>query len=185
MQGVNESGADNSVLNGLVTSLYAELRRIAGRHLRAERSGHTIRTTALVNEAYVKLCGAADHTFTDRAHLLSVASRVMRQVLVDYARARATEKRGGDGAGHIHQLVLSESMGPAKHGAARSLVLLDVNRALDLLAEKDPDQARVIEMRYFGGMTAEETAEVLGCSPDSVRYDLRLAQAWLRRELSR
>jgi RNA polymerase sigma factor (TIGR02999 family) len=164
---------DESVLNQLVAALYDELRRIAARHLRKERSEHTLQTTALVHEAYMKLCGQSGHEFKDRVHFLSVASRVMRQVLVDYARARATQKRGGDG-------LRLEVDTPPK---TEHVQLLDLHRALDALAQEDENLARVVEMKYFGGMTAEETANALGQSPHVVRHDLQFAEAWLRRKL--
>ncbi len=169
---------DQSVLNELVAGLYDELRLIAAQRLRAERSGHTLQTTALVHEAYLRLSGSTQRTFEDRAHFLAVASRVMRQVLVDYARARATDKRGGN----VEWTANLEAPGPA--GIER-LELLELDRALDALAGEDKSLEQLVEMRYFGGMTAEETAEALGRSVHVVRHDLRLAQAWLRRKLSR
>ena len=176
---------EDSALNELVTELYNELHRIASRHLRGERSGHTLQTTALVHEAYLKL--AADHQpqFADRTHFLAVASRVMRQVLVDYARARATKKRAGDKQENFQRADWTASIAVAGSTAAQPIELLDLDSALHALTCDDPALARLIEMRYFGGMTAEETAEVLGQSVHIVRHDLRLAQAWLRRKLSR
>jgi RNA polymerase sigma-70 factor (ECF subfamily) len=170
---------DQSVLNDLVTALYDELRRIAARHLRGERPEHTLQTTALVHEAYLKLFTDAPRQFVDRVHFLAVASRVMRQVLVDYARARATKKRSGEEASWTMTLAQEFDAG------IEQLELLELDRALDELAREDKSLAQLIEMRYFGGMTAEETAEALGQSVHIVRHDLRLAQAWLRRELSR
>ena len=170
---------DQSVLNELVAGLYDELRLIAAQRLRGERSGHTLQTTALVHEAYLRLSGNAQRTFADRAHFLAVASRVMRQVLVDYARARATEKRGG---GHAEWTANLEAPGQS---AVDQVELLELDRALDALAGEDKSLEQLVEMRYFGGMTAEEIAEALGRSVHVVRHDLRLAQAWLRRKLSR
>ena len=166
---------DQSVLDQLTVALYGELRRIAARHLRGERSGHTLQTTALVHEAYLKLCGQPEHQFADRVHFLAVASRVMRQVLIDHARARATQKRGGEGP----KLEVEAETGTAQ------VELLDLDRALDALADEDESLMRIMEMKYFGGMTAEETAEALGLSVHIVRHDLRFAQAWLRQKLSR
>jgi RNA polymerase sigma factor (TIGR02999 family) len=168
---------DESALNDLVKALYAELHLIAARHLRGERPGHTLQTTALVHEAYLKLIGDHQRGFADRVHFLAVVSRVMRQVLVDYARARATKKRDGNAT------YLAVDMGG--NAGAEQMELLDLDRALDALAQEDKSLAQLIEMRYFGGMTAEETAEALGQSVHVVRHDLRLAQAWLRRTLSR
>jgi RNA polymerase sigma-70 factor (ECF subfamily) len=168
---------DQSVLNDLVTALYDDLRRIAARHLRGERPEHTLQTTALVHEAYLKLFGDAPREFAGRPHFLAVASRAMRQVLVDYARARATKKRSGEGAPWTMSLAAESDAG------IEQLELLELDRALEALHGEDKSLAQLIEMRYFGGMTAEETAEALGQSVHIVRHDLRLAQAWLRREL--
>jgi RNA polymerase sigma factor (TIGR02999 family) len=165
---------DESALTELVTALYDELRRIARRELRGQRPDHTLQTTALVHEAYLKLVGAHDRGFADRAHFLAVASRAMRHVLVDYARARATQKRAIPGQAG------SELPGSA---ATERVQILDLDTALNDLAREDEPLAQLIEMRYFGGMTAEETAQVLGRSVHVVRHDLRLAQAWLRRAL--
>src|SRR5260370_22522750 len=170
---------DQSVLNDLVAGLYDELRLIASERLRAERSGHTLQTTALVHEAYLRLSSDAQRTFADRAHFLAVASRVMRQVLVDYARARSTEKRGG---GHAEWTANLEA--PAQ-SPTEQVALLELDRALDALAGEDKSLEQLVEMRYFGGMPAEGTAESPGRSVHVVRHDLRLAQAWLRRKLSR
>lgn len=171
---------DDSALNGLVTALYDELRRIAARHLRGERPSHTLQATGLVHEAYLKLLGENPRGFSDRVHFLAVASRVMRQVLVDYARARATKKRDANAA-----IMLTPGADLDGSSGAEPTKLLDLDSALDELDREDQALARLIEMRYFGGMTAEETAEVLGQSVHVVRHDLRLAQAWLRRKLSR
>jgi len=171
---------DQSVINELVTALYPELHRIAARHLRGERPDHTLQTTALVHEVYLRLFDDSQRGFTDRAHFLAVASRVMRQVLVDYARARATQKRGGGG-----QAAWTTSLEVEGHAGIEQLELLELDRALEALAREDKSLAQVIEMRYFGGMTAEETAEALGQSVHVVRHDLRLAQAWLRRDFTR
>lgn len=172
---------DEAALNELVTALYGELRKVASRHLRGERTGHTLQTTALVHEVYVKLAGGRESGFNDRAHFLSVASRVMRQVLVDYARARATKKRAGDEHGRLQPLTTSIQV---KESGLASVELLDLDAALEALAREDGSLGQLIEMSYFGGMTAEETAEALGQSVHIVRHDLRLAQAWLFRRLS-
>jgi RNA polymerase sigma factor (TIGR02999 family) len=171
---------DPSALNDLVTALYPELRRIAARKLRAERAGHTLQTTALVHEAYLKLIGDDQRRFTDKVHFLAVAARVMRQVLVDYARSRATTKRSADSA-----LPPSARLQVEGESGVELVELLDLDFALDELAAEDQQLARLIEMRYFGGMTAEDTAEALGLSVHVVRHDLQLAQAWLRRRLDR
>jgi RNA polymerase sigma factor (TIGR02999 family) len=123
----------------------------------------------------LKLCGQPERQFADRVHFLAVASRVMRQVLLDYARARATQKRGGEEP----KLEVEAETG------AEQVELLDLDRALDALADEDESLMRIMEMKYFGGMTAEETAEAIGLSVHIVRHDLRFAQAWLRQKLSR
>ena len=174
---------DEAALDELVTALYSELRRVASRHLKGERPGHTLQTTALVHEVYLKLAGDRECGFNDRAHFLSVASRVMRQVLVDYARARATQKRAGDEPGKLQPLTTGIQVEVKKDLAP--VELLDLDAALEVLAREDSSLAQIIEMRYFGGMTAEQTAEALGQSVHIVRHDLRLAQAWLYRRLSK
>ena len=177
---------DSSALAELTPTLYAELHRIASRHLRNERPNHTLQPTALIHEAYLKLFDTEDERkFANPVHFLAVASRVMRQVLVDYARARTTLKRTNPvkddgGAPRSTSLELrSDESGLELHE------LIELDSALQALAEEDEALAKVIEMRYFGGMTAEETAEALGVSVHVVRHDQRLAQAWLRRKLAR
>jgi RNA polymerase sigma factor (TIGR02999 family) len=165
---------DGAALNELVRMLHSELRRIAARRLRGERPGHTLQTTALVHEAYLKLVGERERGFSDRAHFLAVASRVMRQVLVDYARARATKKRAGG-----LQLALATGVEIKGGVAAARADLLDLDIALDDLAREDQSLAQLIEMHYFGGMTAE----ALGQSVHVVRHDLRLARSCLRQKL--
>jgi RNA polymerase sigma factor (TIGR02999 family) len=177
-------GGDESVLNELVAVLYDELRRIAGRHLRGERRAHTLQPTALVAEAYLKLAGEGEQQFAGRVHFLAVASRVMRQVLIDYARGRAAKKRSGELPGG-RNVTLTTRVPQETAEDVADVDLLDLDRALEELAAEDPGLARVIEMGYFGGMTAEETAEALKQSVHVVRHNLRLAQAWLRRKLSR
>lgn len=174
---------EESALSALVAVLYDELRRIAARQLRGERPSHTLQPTALVHEAYLKLMGEAPLRFADRSHFLAVTSRVMRQVLVDYARARTAAKRGGNGRGVLPLADWTVSLEPARKSAMDPLELLDLDRAIEALACEDHSLAQLIEMRYFGGMTAEETAEALALSVHVVRHDLRLAQAWLRRRM--
>jgi RNA polymerase sigma factor (TIGR02999 family) len=174
---------DAAALNHLVTALYGELRRVASRHLRGERTQHTLQTTALVHEVYLKLAGDRELGFNDRSHFLAVASRVMRQVLVDYARARTTQKRAGEGIRPLQPLTTGIQV--EVKTAVAPLELLDLDAALEDLAREDASLAQLIEMRYFGGMTAEETAAALGQSVHIVRHDLRLAQAWLGRRLGK
>jgi RNA polymerase sigma-70 factor, ECF subfamily len=173
---------DDSALGELTPTLYNELHRIASRHLRGERPGHTLQPTALVHEAYLKLFDGAGRQYTDEVHFLAVASRVMRQVLVDYARARATLKRSGVAAGDAGRTTSLE----VKSGEGVELLeLIELDAAIEALAAENEPLARLIEMKYFGGMTAEEIADALGLSVHVVRHDLRFAQAWLRRKLAR
>jgi RNA polymerase sigma factor (TIGR02999 family) len=174
---------DRQALNKLVKALYGDLHRIAERHLRAERPGHTLQATALLHEAYVKLSDDRQREFSDRTHFLAVASRVMRQVLVDYARARATEKRRSHRRQKLEEDDSLTALRVTANPDIEPVDVLDLNRALDALAREDSELAELIEMRYFGGMTAEETAEATGRSVHVVRHDLHLAHAWLRREL--
>ena len=171
---------DESAFHELSAVLYQELYRIASRQLRSERSNHTLQPTALVHEAYLKLSDFQGRQFTGEVHFLAVASRVMRQVLVDYARARGSIKRGGDRipipAANIE--IESES-------GLELLDIIELNNAIQDLAAEDDSLARLIEMRFFGGLTAEETAEALQMSVHTVRHDLRYAQAWLRRRLAK
>jgi RNA polymerase sigma factor (TIGR02999 family) len=173
---------DEPALNALVTLLYAELHRIATRHLSHERAGHTLQATALIHEAYLKLVGDAKRSFNSRAHFLAVASRAMRRVLVDYARAKASKKRAGD-EGVLLQTIEPVNKRDVETQYKKQVEILDMDRALVALAAEDESLARLVEMRYFGGMTAEETADVLGESVNVVRHDLRLSQAWLRTKL--
>jgi RNA polymerase sigma-70 factor, ECF subfamily len=171
---------DQSALNEIVPPLYDELHRIASRHLRGERPNHTLQATALVHEAYLKLFAGQERRFTDEVHFLAVSSRVMRQVLLDYARTRATQKRSGVDRNASLTTVLEV----AGDGGVELLELIELDDAIKALAAEDEALARLVEMRYFGGMTAEETAAALGLSVHAVRHDLRFAQAWLRRKLN-
>lgn len=172
---------DNSALGELTPTLYHELRRIASRHLRRERKDHTLQPTALVHEAYLKLFEGAEREYTDQVHFLAVASRVMRQVLVDYARARSSAKRSQSvegGEPRTTSLEVKTSKG------VEILELIELDDAIQALALEKESLAQLIEMRYFGGMTAEESAEALGLSVHVVRHELRFAQAWLGRKLA-
>jgi RNA polymerase sigma factor (TIGR02999 family) len=162
----------------LMPLVYSELRAIAGRYLRKERKDHTLQPTALVNEVYIRMFGHVAPNVADKAHFLAIASQMMRRILVDYARTRGSGKRGGD----LHRV---EAVG-LDVGSDHSdfLPLLELDRAINQLAAENPVLAQAIEMRYFGGLTAEEAAEVTGRSVHSVRHDLRFAQAWLRRTLA-
>jgi RNA polymerase sigma factor (TIGR02999 family) len=166
-------------LDLLVPMVYGELRRIAARYMRAEGDGHTLQPTALVNEAYLRLVDQRDVEWQNRAHFFGVAAQVMRRLLVDHARGRNRRKRGGDVV--MVSLDGEDVAGPAPD-AAVDLVALDA--ALDRLAELSPQQARVVELRYFAGLSIEETAEVLGVSTMTVKRGWAMARAWLHRELS-
>jgi RNA polymerase sigma factor (TIGR02999 family) len=161
--------------------VYGELRRIAAAFMKRQRPDDTLQPTALVNEAFIKLFHDAQPGLTDRAHFFALMARVMRQVLVDQARAHAAAKRGGRDA-----RVPWDSNIEVRSDEGRELVnLLDLHRALETLEGKNAPLAQLIEMHYFGGMTAEETAAALARSVHTVRHDIRLARAWLRRELAR
>lgn len=164
----------------LTADLYRDLRRIAARHLGAERRNHTLQPTALVNEAYLKLAHSQGQSFNDEVHFLSVASRVMRQVLIDHARSRAAQKRIDPSAAHpvATDVEIIGENGP------QYVDLIALDDAMSALAAQNPELVRLVEMRYFGGMTAEESAEALGISVHVVRHELRFAQAWLRRRLA-
>lgn len=169
---------DRDAPNELMPLVYSELRRIAGRYLKSERHDHTLQPTALVNEVYLKMFGSSTPDVNDKAHFLAIASQMMRRILVDYARTRAAEKRGG---GDLQRV---EVTGLQVAQDADVIPLLELDRAINALAAENPVLAQAIEMRYFGGLTAEEAAAVTGRSVHSVRHDLRFAQAWLRRALS-
>jgi RNA polymerase sigma factor (TIGR02999 family) len=170
------SNGDESALEELTPLVFSDLRRLAGWLFRSERHEHTLQATALVNEAYLQLAGDQKVTWQNRAHFFAVASRVMRHILVDYARQHARAKRGGGAT----MLRLDEVPVFAPEA---SFDLLALNSALQLLGETDIRKARVVELRYFGGLTVEETAEVLQISPNTVMRDWDMAKAWLRREL--
>ena len=168
-----------SALDELMPLVYGELRGIARAFMRRQRPGHTLQPTALVHEAFVKLFDDTTADVADRAHFLALMARVMRQVLVDHARAAAAGKRGG---GEVRVSWDGRIDIKAHHGAEQ-LELLDLHRALDALETENPDLATAVEMHYFGGMTAEEVALALGRSVHIVRHELRFARAWLRRAL--
>lgn len=169
---------DASARGELMSAVYQTLHRIADSHLRKERPDHTLQPTALVNEAYLKLFGHSVIEFADRAHFFALVSQVMRRILVDHARARAAARRNDE------QVQFDTSIEFEAGAAAEPMKLLDLDLAMDALARERSSLAELIEMRYFGGMTAEETAEVVGRSVHVVRHELRLAHAWLRRELA-
>jgi len=160
----------------LYQMVYDELRRLAHRYMSRENSGHTLQTTALVNEAYLKLADAKQLNWQDRAHFFAVSANVMRHILVDHARANRAERRGGEAQRVELDGIVEIPQTPNKD-------ILALNDALDKLAKVDDRKSKVIELRYFGGLSVEETAEVLKVSADTVMRDWRLAKAWLLREL--
>ncbi|HEX7317646.1 MAG TPA: sigma-70 family RNA polymerase sigma factor [Pyrinomonadaceae bacterium] len=170
------NSGDESALDRLMPLVYAELRRLARLHLRHERPGHTIQPTALINEAYLRLVDLKDVHWQNRAHFFGIAAQAMRRVLVDHARARLAHKRGGGAL----QVSLAEVAAVAE---APTADLLALDEALEELAKVDPRKARVVELRFFGGLSVEETAEVLKVSAATVIHDWRMAKAWLYREV--
>ncbi len=167
---------DETALTKLTPLVYDELRRIAHRYVQRERNGHTLGTTALVNEAYLRLAGQKKIEWQNRAHFFAVTAQVMRHILIDHARRRHYAKHGGE----AQRVSLSEAE-VMSHERARELVSMD--EALDELAEFDVRKSRVVELRYFGGLDLEETAKVLGVSVMTVRRDWRAAKAWLYRRM--
>lgn len=170
------ANGEKDALDQLVPLVYSELQRLADHYIRNERPGHTLQPTALVHEAYARLLKQENPDYRSRAHFLGTAAHVMRQILIDHARRRNTGKRGDGAAGfQLHQ----------DHPVAveRPAMLIAVDDALMSLAECDAPKAKLIEMSYFGGLTAEESAEVTGLTVAEVRRELRLGKAWLRREL--
>ena len=170
------SDGDNNALDTLLPLVEAELRRLARIYMARERRDHTLQATALVNEAFLRLAGAQHVRWQDRAHFLGIAARLMRRVLVDHARTRAFQKRGGGG----RKVSLDDTLQVAP---APTVDVLALDRALETLSAVDPRKSQVIELRYFGGMTLEETADALGISTDTVKREWRVAKLWLLREL--
>lgn len=169
---------DRSAFDELVPIVHHELRRLARLQLRGERINHTLQTTALVNEAFIRLVDLRRIRWQDRAHFLSLSARLMRRILVDHARSRNYQKRGG---GAMNVTLDETVVASAERGA--DLVALD--DALESLARVDPRKSQVVELRFFGGLSVEETAEALKVSPETVLRDWRLAKVWLLREVSR
>lgn len=171
------SKGDQKILDRLIPIVYEELRRQATRYLRRERPGHTLQTTALIHEAYIRLIDQKSVRWQNRAHFFAISAQLMRRILVDHARSRQAAKRGGSDI----KLPLEEAM-IVSQGREVNLVALD--EALERLAVIDPQQSRVVELRFFSGLSVEETAEVLGVSPRTITRDWNVAKAWLRREIS-
>jgi RNA polymerase sigma factor (TIGR02999 family) len=171
-------GGDREALDALLPLVYAELRRIANRYLQSERQGHTLQSTALVHEAYVRMIEQDFPQWQNRAHFFAVAAQLMRQILVDHARSHRAGKRGGS----VCKLTLEEAGDPAQPSDVDVVALDD---ALKTLAEMDLQQSRVVELKFFAGLSIDDTAEVLGISSSTVKRDWITARAWLYRELDR
>lgn len=169
-----EQGNDDA-LEQLLPLVYAELRAIAARHLGSERPGHTLQPTALVNEAYLRLRGLGDVPWHDRTHFFAISSRIMRRILVDHARARTAQKRGADAP----RVLLSEMQHEGAEPSLDAADLIDLDRALDDLATAEPRLARLVELRFFGGLGIDEACSLLGCSPRTAKRDWAFARAWL------
>jgi RNA polymerase sigma-70 factor, ECF subfamily len=172
----NAQNADEPAVDQLMPVVYEQLRRLAKRHLAGQRRGHTLQTTDLVNEAYLKLAHRRETEWKDRPHFVAVASRAMRCVLVDYARGRCSAKRGGNPV----RVSLTEAEQGAEPGSAE---IIAVHDALTRLAGIDPRKSQIVELRYFGGLSVEEIAELIGLSARTVKREWRWARAWLYREL--
>ena len=170
------SSGDETALEQLLPLIEAELRRLARGYMARERRGHTLQTSALMNEAFLRLVDARTIEWQDRAHFLGISARLMRRVLVDHARARGYKKRGGE----VRRISWTDAIAVVP---APDFNLLALDRALDNLASLDARKARVVEMRFFGGLTVEETAAALHVSTDTIKRDWRLAKLWLLRDM--
>jgi RNA polymerase sigma factor (TIGR02999 family) len=169
---------DRAALDQLMPIVYSELRRLARRQLAGERPCHTLQTTALVNEAYLRLVDQSSFQWQNRAHFFAVAARIMRHILVDYARARHNAKRGG----RAMKVTLDEA---AEISTERATEMVALDDALTALAKFDPRRSQIVELRFFGGLSVEETAEALQVSPGTVMREWTLAKAWLQREIGK
>jgi RNA polymerase sigma factor (TIGR02999 family) len=169
---------DQAALDQLMPLVYSELHRLAHRHIKKERPGHTLQTSALLNEAFLRLVDQSDVQWQGRAHFFSIAAQMMRRILVDYARSRRYAKRGGD----AQQVSFEEELLVSRQLSADVLQLHD---ALNELATIDERKGKIVELKFFGGLSIEETAEVLGVSPGTVMRDWTLAKAWLRIAMKR
>jgi RNA polymerase sigma factor (TIGR02999 family) len=172
------SGGDPTALEQLMPLVYQELRRMARRYMQREQQGNTLQATALVNEAFLRLVDVSGISWQDRAHFFAISAQVMRRILVDAARARGSRKRGGE----VARVDLNESVDALPELDRR---LVDLDEALESLTQFDARKARVVELRFFVGLSVKEIAEVLKISAESVKRDWKLARAWLLRELSR
>jgi RNA polymerase sigma factor (TIGR02999 family) len=170
------SHGDREALDRLISLVYPELRTIAARHMAGERAGHTLQCTALVHEAYLRLVRRSDKDWQDRKHFFAVAARIIRGILVDYARARRTSKRSGDRL----QVTLP---GAERKRAPAGVDLLDLDAALDALHQLDPQQSRIVELRFFGGLSMEETADSIGVSTSTAKREWTIAKTWIRHHI--
>jgi RNA polymerase sigma factor (TIGR02999 family) len=168
---------EKEALDKLMPAVYDELRRQAARYLRREQAGHTLQTTALIHEAYMRLVDQRNVQWQNRAQFFGIAAQMMRRILVDHARTKKRAKRGGSDI----RVSLADATMPVEE---RDLDVIALDEALTRLAEIDEQQSRVVELRFFSGLTVEETAEVMGISPATVKRDWSMAKAWLHRELS-
>ena len=175
---VNWSQGDQGALEQLMPLVYGELRRLASSYLRRERSNHTLQSTALVHEAFMRLVNQQDVQWRNRAHFYAIAAQMIRRILVDYARSQHAEKRGSGAV----KLALDDAMAVPQQA---DMDLLGLNDALDRLAELDARQSRIVELRFFAGLSIEETAEVMHLSPASIKREWNTARAWLFREMTR
>lgn len=173
-------GGDREALNQLLPLVYDELRRLARANLSHERANHTLQPTALVHETFLRLIGQKQFDWQDRAHFFGIAARIMREILIDYARARKTQKRGG--ADGVTMIALDEAV--SFQSKPEELDLLELDELLTELARLDERQVRIIEMRFFAGLSVEETAEAMNISPATVKRDWQTAKIWLLRKLS-
>ena len=170
-------GGDRAALDELVPVIHEELRRLARHQMRGERDNHTLQTTALVNEAFLRLVDLRRIRWQDRAHFLALSARLMRRILVDHARSRSYQKRGAG----VANVTLDETLVASPE---RGIDLVALDDALEVLARVDARKSQVVELRFFGGLSVEETAEALKVSPETVTRDWRLAKVWLLREIS-
>ena len=171
------SGGDEQALEALMPLVYGELKRLAASYLKWERPDHTLQSAALVNEAYLRLIGQNEVVWQSKAHFFGIAAQMMRRILVDHARAHKASKRGAG----AETLELNEAVAQAEK---QSINLLGLDEALETLEKMDPQQSRIVELRFFGGLSIEETAEVLKISPATVKRDWAAARAWLYREVT-
>ncbi|HJZ96287.1 MAG TPA: sigma-70 family RNA polymerase sigma factor [Candidatus Solibacter sp.] len=174
------SSGDQSALDQLLPLVYGELHRLAAAYLRRERSNHTLQSTALVHEAFMRMVHQQDVQWKNRAHFFAICAQMIRRILVDYARSQHAEKRGSGAV----KLALDDAMA-VPQAPATDVDLLGLNDALDRLAEMDERQSRIVELRFFAGLSIEETAEVMHLSPASIKREWQTARAWLFREMTR